>query len=39
MAALPAETGTAPPGSELFNGLGSLGILRQLGLLIGLAAK
>lgn len=43
MAALPAETDTPPATvgrqSDLLDGLGSLGLLRQLGLMIGLAAS
>ena len=42
MAALPAETATAVPGfsqSSLLDGLGGLGVLRQLGLMLGLAAS
>ena len=42
MAALPAEAGEGAPvsrQSDLFEGLGGLGILRQVGLMIGLAAS
>ncbi|MEE8057160.1 MAG: flagellar basal-body MS-ring/collar protein FliF [Pseudomonadales bacterium] len=42
MAALPAETGTDAPGfsqSSLLEGFGGLGVLRQLGLMVGLAAS
>ena len=42
MAALPAESGIEAPTSaqsQLFEGFGGLGILRQLGLMIGLAAS
>ncbi|MFT5691705.1 MAG: flagellar M-ring protein FliF [Oceanicoccus sp.] len=42
MAALPAEAGEGAPvsrQSDLFEGLGGLGILRQAGLMIGLAAS
>lgn len=42
MAALPAEVGDSSPAlrqSDLFDGIGGLGVLRQAGLMIGLAAS